>query len=74
MALDRAFYRLSGEVSLIVWANRIVTEIEFFLNRSHDRRKLRFRIIRFLLPHRGRPQRLNKSRRPSKLGIALYLR
>ena len=74
MAFDCALYRLSCEVSLIVRANKFVIEIEVFLNRSHDRRKLRFRIVRLLLPHRGKPQRINDSRRPSKFRIALYLR
>jgi len=74
VALDCALYRLSGEVSLIIWANKLVIEIEVFLNRSHDRRKLRFLIIRLFLPHRGKPQRINDSRRSSKLRITLYLR
>jgi len=74
-SLDGAiFHSNHGSVYTSQAFRESVTEIEVFLNRSHDSRKLCFHIIRLFLPHRGKPQRINDSRRSSKFSVTLYLR
>lgn len=62
LALDRTLYRFCRKVPLISRANKLVVEIEVFLDRSHGCRKLGLQIIRLFLPHRCKPQRINNRR------------